>query len=265
MITVIGSGPAGISASLYLKRTNKDVMILTTHMSSLKTAHLIENYYGTGKISGEDLYNIGIKSAKELDIPIIEEEVLDINDNSNGFIVTTPNNTYECSAVVLALGSNKKRSTIPGAELFEGKGVSYCATCDGFFFKNKKIAVIGSGNYANHEYEYLKNITNDVTLYNPNDIIEIGGSDKVEHIVLTDNTSTPVDGIFIADTFDGSIIAKKMGLIENEGHIVVDDKMATNIPGVFACGDITGHTKQIATAVHQGMVAANFIIAQEKS
>jgi len=258
MIVIIGSGPAGVSAGIYLKRANKEVMILTTNTSSLKKAQLIENYYGVGKITGEELYNLGVKSAKDLDIPIVEEEVLDISDYDNNFIVTTSNNKYECSSLILAMGSNRKTNIIKGQDLFEGKGISYCATCDGYFFKGKKVAVIGSGDYAKHEYEYLKNLTNDVSMYEANAISEIIGSDKVEKIVFKDNSTVDIDGVFIADDSpDGSVIAKKMGLYEQDGNIVVDDKMATNISDVYACGDITGHSKQIATAVYQGMISAN--------
>ena len=255
MIFIIGSGPAGISAALYLKRSNLPVTIITNHKSVLMKAASIENYYGTGQISGADLYASGIDSAINLDIPIIEDEVLNISEEED-FIITGSKSAYNADCIILATGTSRKKEVIPNAELFEGKGVSYCATCDGYFFKKKKIAVIGNGEYANHEHEYLQNITNDISLYSIEEIKEIIGNEKIEHIVLKDDTRVPIDGIFIAlDYPDSSILAKKLGILQNNRYIIVDDDMQTNIPGILACGDVTG-SKQIASAVYQGMVAA---------
>lgn len=263
MIAIIGSGPSGISASLYIKRANIPVIVFTNHKSSLTKAKSIENYYGTGKASGNEIYNKGITSAKELDINIIEEEILNIS-LENKFKLESKNNIYLCDSIILATGSARKKINIPGVSEFEGKGISYCATCDGFFFRNKKIAIIGNGDYANQEYEYLKNISNDIIRLNINDIKSFNGENILSSITLI-NKKIPIDGAFIAlDYPDSSALAKKIGLIEKNGRIVVDQNMQTNIPGIYACGDTTPGPKQIAKAVYEGMVAANSSIEYYK-
>lgn len=166
-------------------------------------------------------------------------------------------------------GASIKHLNIPGITEFEGKGISYCTTCDGYFFKNKTIALIGTGEYAKHEYEYLKNISDNVLLFNNENkkdihnkqiingkIKEITGTNKAEKIILENNTEYPIDGIFIANGYaDSSILAKKIGIITKDNNIVTDEKMKTNIPGIFACGDNTKGIKQVSKAVYEGMQA----------
>lgn len=268
MIGIIGSGPAGISAATYIKRANIPVTIFTNHKSNLLKAEYIENYYGTGKIKGQDLYNHGIDNAKKLEIDIVEDSIIDIEYNST-FILNGLKSNYKCDAIVLATGASIKHLNIPGITEFEGKGISYCTTCDGYFFKNKTIALIGTGEYAKHEYEYLKNISDNVLLFNNENkkdihnkqiingkIKEITGTNKAEKIILENNTEYPIDGIFIANGYaDSSILAKKIGIITKNNSIVTDEKMSTNIPGIFACGDNTKGMKQVAKAVYEGMQA----------
>lgn len=263
MIGIVGSGPAGISAALYIKRANIPVIVFTNHKSALEKAKLIENYYGTGKVSGKDIYNNGINSAKELDIDIIEEEILNITFD-NTFKLESKMNEYVCDSIILATGSPIKKIIIPGISEFEGKGISYCATCDGFFFKNKKIVVIGNGDYANHEYNYLKNISNDILKLNIDDIKSFDGDNILSSINLIDDKKISVDGVFIALEPDSSALAKKIGLIEKDNRIIVDNNMQTNIPGIYACGDITPGLKQITKAVYEGMIAANSSIEYYK-
>lgn len=268
MIGIIGSGPAGISAAIYIKRANIPVTIFTNHKSNLLKAEYIENYYGTRKIKGQDLYNHGIDNAKKLEIDIVEDSIIDIEYNST-FILNGLKSNYKCDAIVLATGASIKHLNIPGITEFEGKGISYCTTCDGYFFKNKTIALIGTGEYAKHEYEYLKNISDNVLLFNNENkkdihnkqiingkIKEITGTNKAEKIILENNTEYPIDGIFIANGYaDSSILAKKIGIITKDNNIVTDEKMKTNIPGIFACGDNTKGIKQVSKAVYEGMQA----------
>src|SRR5699024_10129461 len=115
--------------------------------SALKKAKKIENYYGVKSISGEALYNIGVEQAKELEIPMVKDEVTNISFDKN-FIVRTVNNEYEAKYVIIATGTNRSAPKVKGLKEFEGKGISYCAICDGFFYKGKDVAVVGNGNYA---------------------------------------------------------------------------------------------------------------------
>ena len=145
-VIIIGAGPAGISASLYAKRANKSVLVLYHGESQLEKAHMIDNYYGfKGGITGADLYRDGIAQARELGVEVIEEEVTHIAMTAS---MTYQVNGYEGKTLILATGNKKVRPNIKGAVDFEGRGVSYCAICDGFFYRKKKVAVLGNGEYA---------------------------------------------------------------------------------------------------------------------
>lgn len=173
-VIIIGAGPAGITASLYTLRKNLKTLIIYGEKSSLNKAHKIENYYGfENGIDGKELYNIGIKQAEKLGAELLKEEVINIqteyleinNDKRNQiFKVQTLNNEYISKVVILATGSKKYKPNIDNIEKYEGKGISYCAICDGFFYKNKDVAVIGSGDYAISEAKNLQNIAKTITI-----------------------------------------------------------------------------------------------------
>lgn len=281
-LIIIGSGPAGISASLYAKRANLNVLIVTSGKSTLQKVNEIENYYGLEKpLSGEELEKRGIEQAKRLGVEFAYDEVIEIGYNGK-FTVETVNSAYTCKKVIIATGSSRKRPNIKGINQFEGKGISYCAICDGFFFRNKNVAVLGSKEYAIHEAEQLKNVTPSVTILtngeeiienrssdlevNQKEIRELRGTDKLEEIEFTDNTAQKIDGLFIAiGTASSSDLARKLGvLLDENNNIIVDKDMQTNIPGLFACGDCTGGTLQISKGVYEGMQAALCAIKQIK-
>lgn len=268
---IIGKGPAGISAAIYISRSNLKCLIIGNDETALKKAKTIENYYGFEKpISGEELFRRGINQAKEQNIEVKNDEVLDIEYGNGTYIVKTVNNEYETKTIVLATGKSRKSSNIDGEKEFEGRGISYCAICDGFFFKNKNVAVIGSGEYALHEAEVLKNVTPNVTIFTNGktlpenrsieiqNVIEgkidsIRGNKKVENIILEDNRTIPVDGIFIAQGIaSSSDFAKKLGIIVKNNDIVINENMETNVPGIYAAGDCTGGLLQISKAVYEG-------------
>lgn len=268
---IIGKGPAGISGAIYISRSNLKVLVIGKDDTALKKAHLIENYYGfENPITGEELFEIGIKQAEKQNIEIKNDEAIDIKWNDNFFTVITVNAEYEAKTILLATGKSRNSANINGLKEFEGRGISYCAICDGFFYKNKKIAVIGSGEYALHEAEILKNISDDVTIFTngrelpQNRSIEvtnyiegkidaIKGKEKASKIVLEDNTEYKVDGIFIAEGTASSVdFAKKLGIFLDNNNIKVDENMQTNIPGIYAAGDCTGGLLQISKAVYDG-------------
>ena len=277
-VIIIGGGPAGISASLYTKRGNKKTLVINSESSTLQEVHKIENYYGfENGISGKELYDIGIKQAKNLGIEVKQEEVLSVKINEKGFEVITNKDTYESEAVIISVGNKKNKVKIKGIKDFEGKGVSYCAICDGFFYRDKEVAVIGSGNYAISETNDLINIAKKVTILtngekapefradnveiNSKPIEEIEGKEKVEKVVFNDRTSINADGIFVAQgTAGGFELAKKLGLLIKDNHIIVNENMETNIKGVYACGDCTGGLMQVSKSVYQGTVAGLEVI-----
>lgn len=280
-LMIIGAGPAGISASLYAKRANLDVEIIYMEKTSLELAHKIDNYYGCPGISGTELYEIGIKQAKELDIPLHKEEVLSIEITENGYEIITNQNSYHADAVIITTGSYRNRPNINNLSGLEGKGISYCAVCDGFFYRKKRLGLIGSGNYAYHEASYLSRLTNDLIIFTNGEEIEddelnkftiikekissVNGTDKLESLTLETGEEIERDGIFIAIGNAGSVeLAYKLGILMDNNNIVVNEKQETNVPGIFAAGDCTGGLLQIAKAVYEGAVAANTAIAYLK-
>ena len=276
-VIIIGSGPAGITAGIYLKRAKKNVLIISKGVGALEKAEKIENYYGVESISGKELYNIGIKQAKNLDIEIQNDEVTNISFDKN-FIVTTANNEYESKYVIIATGTSRKTPNIKGIKEFEGKGVSYCAICDAFFYRNKDVAVIGNGNYAIHEANHLKTVANSVTiLTNGKEMVEnrsasefeieetpireFRGTNVIEEVEFDNNNTKKINGVFIAiGTASSTDLAKKIGAVVKDNNIVVDENMKTTVEGLYACGDCIGGVLQVSKAVYDGTKAALAII-----
>ena len=276
-VIVIGSGPAGISASIYLKRAQKNVCIISDENSALKKAKKIENYYGVKSISGEALYNIGVEQAKELEIPMVKDEVTNISFDKN-FIVRTVNNEYEAKYVIIATGINRSAPKVKGLKEFEGKGISYCAICDGFFYKGKDVAVVGNGNYAIHEAETLKLVAKSVTIltngkkmienWDASDfevdetpIREFRGNNVINDVEFENNSSKKVDGVFIAIGTASSVdLARKIGAVIKGNNIVTNENMQTTVKRLYACGDCTGGLLQVNKAVYEGAISALDII-----
>ena len=282
-VIIIGAGPAGISASLYTTRGNLKTLVIYNGISSLEKAKKIDNYYGfKDGISGEELYKIGIEQTQKLETEVKNEEVLKIEMIENGFSVKTINGEYNSKSVILATGSKKNKPKIKGIEKFEGKGVSYCAICDGFFYRNKNVCVLGSGNYAISETNDLVNIAKDIKILtngeeapefraenvsiNTSKIKQINGGEKVEEIEFENGDRLAADGVFVAEGTAGSLeFAKKLGIITKDNKIVVNEKMETNIKGIYACGDITGGILQVSTAVADGTIAGMQVISYIKN
>jgi thioredoxin reductase (NADPH) len=273
-VVILGAGPAGISAGLYAHRGGLKTLILNNPASSsaLGQAHMISNYYGfPNGITGKDLLDNGIMQAKNLGIEVKDEEVVDLSMFSDQvYLVKTSENEYSAKAIIIALGDKKQKPDIQGIEEYTGKGVSYCAVCDGFFYKGKNVAVIGDGKYALNEIEHLKNIVGSVKLFTNGEdakvesdvevdtrkINSITGENKVETVNFEDGTSEKIDGIFIAiGTAGGNDLATKMGVLTDNNTIVVNEKMETNVPGIYACGNITGGLLQVNKAAYEGAQA----------
>lgn len=214
-VIIIGSGPAGISASLYTKRANLQTLIISKGIGILNKVGKIENYYGLQlDTTGKDLQELGEKQAKNLGIEIKNEEVVQI-EYENNFIVKTLNHSYETKTVILATGSNRKAPNIKGIKELEGRGISYCATCDAFFFKGKDVGVLGSKEYALHEAEQLLPIVKTVTMLTNGEepinkrtegieiqekkIREFRGINSIEEIEFEDNTTKKIDRSFCSN------------------------------------------------------------------
>lgn len=260
-------------------RANLKTLVIYHDESSLEKAEKIENYYGfENGISGEQLYKAGIEQAKNIGVDARKEEVIKIELAEKGFLVTTTKEIYHTQTVIFATGNKKNKPKILGIEKFEGKGVSYCAICDGFFYRKRSVAVLGSGNYAIAETNELINITDKITILTDGErapefrgdenvnidtkkVKEIQGTEKVERIEFEDGSTIEVDGVFIAQGVAGSSeFAKKLGVITNKDKIVVNNNMETNIKGIYACGDCTGGLLQISKSVHEGTIAGLQVI-----
>lgn len=285
-ILIIGSGPAGISAALYAARAGMDTLVISSGQSALFKAHMIENYYG-GSISGDELYEKGIAQAKALGIEIKEDQVVGLGFDGD-FIVTGEKSQYKAKAVIIATGSSRKAPPLPGLSEFEGRGVSYCAVCDGFFHRGKNVAVLGSGTYALHEAMELSPIAESVTILTDGQapefslpdsvtnisvdtgkIKELTGEELLSSVVFEDGKALDVSGVFVAiGTAGSSDLARKLGAVTEGTKIAVNGEMATNIPGLYAAGDCTPGMLQVAKAVYQGAEAATsaikFVRSQNK-
>ena len=269
-VTIIGAGPAGISASLYAKRANLKVLVLYHGKSNLEMSEKVENYYGfPNGISGDELYNNGIEQAKKLGVEIKKVEVFGVQNLGKMYEIITSENKIETKTLIIATGNKKLLHNIQVVIEFEGKGISYCAICDGFFFRNKNVAIIGNGKFALSEAEELSNVVGNVTILtngleepksefeiNSKKIKEIKGDTKVHSVEFEDGTDIEVDGIFIALGEAGaSNFAKTLGILQVGENIEVNKKMETNVKGVFACGNATGGLLQICKAVYEGAEA----------
>ena len=277
-VIIIGAGPAGITAGLYTKRANLNTAIIYKDESSLEKAELIENYYGfENGVSGKELYEKGIEQAKNLNIDVKNEEVVNIQISNIGFDIIADKEQYSSKTLIFATGNKKNTPKIKGIKELEGKGISYCAICDGFFYRNKNIAVLGSGKYAISETNELINLAKEITILTNGEkapeiradnvkidtrkIREVRGEDKVEEVEFEDNNKLKTEGIFVAQGVAGSSeFAKKLGIITKNDKIIVDENMKTNIKGIYACGDCTGGLLQISKAVYEGTKAGLEVI-----
>ena len=282
---IIGGGPAGITASLYIKRANFNTLVISNGESALNKANEIENYYGfDNPISGKELVENGEKQAKALGVNILKKEVIGIKyaDNNNYEVITAnqpQNEKYIAKTIVIATGANRNRPNIKGIKEYEGKGISYCAICDAAFYRNKDVAVLGNGEYAIGEIEELLPVAKSVTMLtdgkeyvenrsnneklkiNNKKIREFRGDNKIEEITFEDNSTEKVNGIFIAQGTASSLdFAKKLGARIEENHIIVNNDMETTLPNVYAAGDCTGGILQISKAVYEGTKAGLSII-----
>lgn len=283
-VIIIGAGPAGISAALYTARSNLKPLLINNGIGALAKADKIENYYGLEQpISGSELYKRGIEQAKALGVRIIDAQVLGITGFDTFTVQTTAGN-FDTVSVILATGGKRTTPGIPGIREFEGRGVSYCAVCDAFFYRNREVAVIGNSDFALHEAEELRNVTPSVTIYtngkepefsrehsiavNTMKIQSVEGQDTVSGLRMESDVSAtgkeagkdsfyPADGVFVALGTAGSAeIARQMGAeLTDKGNIKVNAEMETTIPGLFAAGDCTGGLLQVSKAVYEGSMA----------
>ena len=279
---VIGTGPAGLSAAVNLKLREKSFLWFGSVNQSEKVqkSEKIANYPGSGPISGAELNRRFDEHAKALGLTAVDKMVTSVTPSRSGYILLAENEIYQSKTVLLATGVIAARG-FEGEKEFLGKGVSYCATCDGFLYKGKTIAVYCAAARYEHEVEYLANLAEKVYLFTPygdcglrlpnvervSPIVAVTGDKRVSGIRLKDGTELAVSGLFCLRNAVAPATLLP-GLDVDGAHIVVDRAQKTNIPGCFAAGDCTGRPYQIAKAVGEGNVAAHSILeylsAEEK-
>lgn len=288
-IIIIGAGPAGLTSAIYARRSNKSVLVLeaNTYGGQIVTTDIVDNYPATPHISGYDFATNLYNQVIELGAEVKFEKAIDINSKDDDKEVVTDKNTYTAKAVIVAIGVRNRKLDIPGEDKFSGKGVSYCATCDGMFYKGKTVAVVGAGNTAFEEAIYLSNICKKVYLIHRNEtfkaspslvkklknkdnvefilnsnVISINGDEKVKDIDIKDNdgntTNLKLNGIFIAigQIPENNNLTKDLKVDEN-GYILSDESLKTNLDGVYVAGDIRPKSlRQLVTATSDGAIAA---------
>ena len=267
-IIVLGSGPAGLSAAVTARGRNKSVLVIGNRWqdSPLARAERVDNYLGMPGITGMEMLEAFQRHAQEMGVEMVTGKVLSIME-WEGFTLTVGSQLYQGSALILAPGV-VRQAKFPGEETYLGRGVSYCATCDGMLYRNKPVAVVGRSKDAPHEAAYLKSIGCQVVYVAPKrpeeleeDIpfiqaakLAVKGEQTVTALEA-DGADIPVNGVFILReaVAPGDLLP---GLTLENGAIQVDRSMTTSVPGVFAAGDATGAPLQVSKAVGEGLIAA---------
>ncbi|MDY4004156.1 MAG: thioredoxin-disulfide reductase [Ligilactobacillus saerimneri] len=290
-VIVIGAGPGGMTAALYASRANLSVLMLDrgVYGGQMNNTAEVENYPGFKSILGPDLAKEMYDSSTQFGAEYAYGTVTGVTVQADGTkLVTTEDDTFETKALIIATGSEHRKLGVPGEEEYGGRGVSYCAVCDGAFFRNKDVAVVGGGNSAIEEGTYLAQIVDSVNVFHRRDqlraqkilqdrafanekmhftwdtvVTEIVGDGQKVTGVKTHNKKTgedrevPVAAVFIyVGILPITEPFKDLGITDEEGWIVTDDQMKTKIPGIFAVGDVRKkNLRQITTAVGDGGIA----------
>lgn len=280
-IIIIGMGISGITAGIYAKRSNKKVLLIDKGMPGglLNNIDKVSNYPGVPEITGPDFAEILEKQVEHLDIPYVLEEVKSLELNEETKKVITENNTYEAKRVILAMGRKPKYLGLDNEKSLLGKGLSTCAVCDAFFYKNENIAIVGTGNSALQEALYLANIVGHIYIINRRDDfrgeeilvenikknpkIEIiynaniesmnEENNKLSSITLDNGTTLNVKGVFIYVGYRPATEFVPKEILDENGYVKVNEKLETEINGVYAIGDIINKdTYQLVTAAADG-------------
>ena len=290
-VLILGSGPAGFSAALYAARAELAPVVVTgtTLGGQAALTYTIENYPGFPEgIGGSQLGDLFQKQAEKFGARVVFGTATTVDLSKRPFVVKTDGGDFEADTLILATGASPNKLGIPGEDLYTGKGVSYCATCDGFFFKEKKVAVIGGGDSALEEAIFLTRFASSVTIIHRRDEFRAGailqnrvrqepkirlemntiplailGTDKVEGLMVKNvksgvESKMDLDGVFvfIGHTPNVELFSGQLAL-DDHGYLKVDARMQTNVPGVFAAGEVADpYNRQVVTSAGMGAAAA---------
>ena len=298
-VIIIGGGPAGLTAAIYASRANLKVLIIEAAVNGgkLSKTYEIENYPGIKSISGLELATQLTEHSQQFGAKLISGEVMRIDNTDEGKNVVLKNDdVYSAKAVIVATGTKEKTLALEHADEFTGRGISYCAVCDGFFYRNKNVAIIGGGNYALEESLYLASLAAKVTIIIRRDefradasvVDKVKANEKIEIITKHLPESLVIEndrivGLNIKDVDSGEIskvdcngIFPYIGadpctdfldasILDERGYIIANSDMSTAIPGIYGAGDcIKKDLRQVVTACNDGAIAANSIIKSLK-
>ena len=291
-LIIIGAGPGGVTSAIYAKRAGLDVLVFEKYVigGQVVNAFEIENYPGFSKINGFDLALLFQNQLKDNDIKVINEEVIKIEPNDNYFKIITNNNEYFSKKVILALGSKHKTLTLSNLEKYEGHGISYCATCDGAFYKDKNVAIVGAGNSAISEAIYLAKIAKslnlivrskikaeqslvkellsfkNVNIFEGYEITKLDGDINLSNITITnkvtkDEKILEIEGVFV---YIGLIPSTKflldLGITDENGYVIINNHFETKIKGLYAIGDcIKKDLRQIVNSTSDGAMVIHYL------
>ena len=282
-VIIIGAGPAGMTAAIYLKRANKHILVLEAknYGGQIINANNIENYPACPKISGYDFATKLYNQIKQMNVLTKVEKVLNIKPGKIKKVITS-NNEYLTKSIIIATGCNNKKLNILNEDKLIGHGISYCATCDGNFYKGKDVAIVGGGNTAIDDALYLSNIArtvyvihrreefrafdesvqllkkkNNVKFIMNSVITKLNGNDYLENIEINNNETIKVDGLFIAIGQNPQTEEFKDIINLNNNGYIKGNNVFTNRKGIFSCGDVREkELRQLVTATSDGAIAA---------
>lgn len=281
-VIIIGGGPAGASTALYAARGGLTVALLHNGLSALHRAERIENFYGAGTIGGAELYSRGLEQARAVGATVVECIVTSARFDGESFTVTANGGEYVGRRLVIATGAERRRADIEGLRELEGKGVSYCAVCDAFFYRKKRVGVLGAGEFAAHEYGALGGIVGEAILLTNGEkptfaaenvreqkiarLLRSEETGKLCGVEFTDGDRLALDGLFVALGVMGSnALCKSLGVMTDEcGAILTDEHGMTNVDGLYAAGDACVGIKQIGKAVADGVTVGTSVVADLK-
>ena len=298
-LIIIGAGPSGVSAAIYAKRANLDFIIFEKFAigGQVINAFEIENYPGFNKIFGSDLAINFMNNLTALNVEVKYEEVVSLEKNEDIFILKTSlDNVYYAKNVILALGSNPRKLNLPNEDQFTGRGISYCAMCDGNFYKDKEILVYGGGNSAISEALFLTNIVKKLTIVSRSNLradkslveelsskqnVDILENKLIDSLIIDNNE---IKGVKLKDKFDNEITSlniegifvyigaipstgflTNLGILNKEGYIEVNNHFETKINNLYAIGDVINKDlRQIVTATNDGAFAIHYLLEKFK-
>ncbi|MDD4069818.1 MAG: thioredoxin-disulfide reductase [Candidatus Izemoplasmatales bacterium] len=292
-LVILGAGPAGLSAAIYAKRAMLDFVILEKWLPGGEIANTfeVENYLGVNRLSGMELANNMVKHAEDLGVKIISDPAENVDFSKDIKKIVTETNTYYTKTVIIASGASPRKLGVKGESRLSGLGVSYCATCDGFLYKNKVVAVVGGGDVAVEDAIYLSRMCSKVYLIHRRDelravkslqermfklpnvevkwnsiVEDITGENFVENVIIKNKETQVIENLAISGIFIGIGHSPNVDFLKDEvkldegSWIITDELLQTNIKGVYAAGDIrVKNLRQIVTAVSDGAIAVNEI------